>query len=99
MLFKGIVREAVLQLGQGDLKPAAPLCCGVGPVLFQREIADDAADIGSQRVGSLGRDTVPCAEIGVVDTFLRILRVVQNVVSDFEAQVAVLSGQLRDGLL
>ena len=72
---------------------------GICAKLLQRAVENDTADIGSQRVGGLRRNTVPCAKIGVVHTFFRVLMIVQNASGDFHAQVAVFLGQFGDGLL
>ena len=45
---------------------------------------EDEEPVVSQRVGGLGRNAVPCAEIGVIHAFLRVLMIVQNVVGKLE---------------
>lgn len=44
---------------------AASFHRGIGTELLQRAVANDTADIGSQRVGGLRRNTVPCAKIPI----------------------------------
>ena len=64
----------------------------------QGDVAHHPAQIGQQRVRPGGRDRVPGAQIGVVDAFLRILRIVQDVAGDPAQHRPVFSVQFPDAL-
>ena len=70
-------------------------------VSIDRQIADDTSQVGLQGRGTLGRDGLPCLQVGVVDTFLGIGTVAstQNTKGKIHAKRPVFTGSLGDGAL
>lgn len=77
------VGDTVFQFGQSNFNLSSPAFCGtVALVAIQSEIAGDFSEKRSQSVRPLRGNTVPRAQISIVDAFFRLKTVIQNIVSD-----------------
>ena len=78
--------NTVLQLCQRRVHLAAAPLLGAGSLMpVQRQIAGDLPQIGRQLGRPLRRNRVPRPQPRIVDTFLRVLTAVQNIVRNMVA--------------
>lgn len=90
--------RALRQFLQYRLNPAAaPLFGGHGVPTIQGKIPRDPGQKVFQPHWPLGRDGVPGVEPGVIDAFLRIFAVMQNVFGNRETVSAILLFGLSNG--
>ena len=98
-LHRGPGREDLRQLVQGRVITSVALLRGDGVAAVEGQVPRNPAGEGPQEPGPLGRDAVPQLQVGVVDAFLHILRVRQDVGRHLADRSSVAPCQLRDRLL
>ena len=99
ILYRAAVRYTFCKFFQCEVVLAVSFFRCIGMILLCCKIARDPADVGSQRVRSVGWDAVPYTEPGIVDAFLDILLIAENIAYDSPDRLAVLCCQFGDCLL
>ena len=91
--------DHVGQLLKGDLQVTVALGGSLLAVAVQGQAAGDGGEEGLELLGLGGRDAVPGAEVGVVDTLLGVGTAFEDIVGQAHAEIPVLVGGGLDGLL